>query len=542
MMFLEIAIGPDEGKQFKIDGALTIGRRSTCDIVLRGDEYVSTKHARITSHGETAQLEDLNSSNGTLHQGQPIKAPITLKKRDFFITGATQFYFKAGGNGAEHEKPGQMKTLSYHLRHQQGLRVLLNQAANFSENQRDFFIDSRHVLQALLTLNEPRWKKYLNQGGFNRVLKVLHSRLQAGLVFQESWQNHYLENQPFHGDQNTVMVSPKIESLLLKAQEMAEADYDDHPLPEHLFGAMALAEFHFLPGLLADSGFDLEAFKKKLRGTTSESARESMHKTRHFHHFPHPLVPDFELLERMTTILGRGKNPVLQGDRLSGKTSTLLLLETYLKKDMNSLAGIEDIQIFFPDLWMGFLDPAARQKKIQNLLETVKKPSVLVLIDNVHRLGALLDAETGLKQSLMAALGTAFGRVAVTVSANQHRQFWGLHENLRTGFESIALKPKDGNFVRTAVHRHLLGTTPVTGFTYTEKVIDRLIHLCSALNTNLAQPALTLTLARALNEALKLPQLERAGISKSDLHEDEKKLDQLIFFALTNLDRYAGIS
>ncbi|MBI3570683.1 MAG: FHA domain-containing protein [Gammaproteobacteria bacterium] len=46
-------------------GDMTIGRNSTCDIVLSNDKSVSNKHAVIKTVGRKSTLEDLGSTNGT---------------------------------------------------------------------------------------------------------------------------------------------------------------------------------------------------------------------------------------------------------------------------------------------------------------------------------------------------------------------------------------------------------------------------------------------------------------------------------------------
>lgn len=61
----------DVGKAFPINGTLTIGRSHTNQIVLK-DAKVSRQHAEIKRQGTEFLLIDLNSSNGTLVNGQKI--------------------------------------------------------------------------------------------------------------------------------------------------------------------------------------------------------------------------------------------------------------------------------------------------------------------------------------------------------------------------------------------------------------------------------------------------------------------------------------
>jgi pSer/pThr/pTyr-binding forkhead associated (FHA) protein len=52
-------------------GALTVGRRSTCDIVLQ-DGQISREHARIIVGDQSAAIEDLKSINGVLVNGKQV--------------------------------------------------------------------------------------------------------------------------------------------------------------------------------------------------------------------------------------------------------------------------------------------------------------------------------------------------------------------------------------------------------------------------------------------------------------------------------------
>lgn len=61
----------DIGKSFPINSQLTIGRSHTNQIVLK-DAKVSRQHAEIKKQGEEFLLIDLNSSNGTLVNGQKV--------------------------------------------------------------------------------------------------------------------------------------------------------------------------------------------------------------------------------------------------------------------------------------------------------------------------------------------------------------------------------------------------------------------------------------------------------------------------------------
>ena len=54
-------------------GDMTIGRSSSCDIVLKDDKSVSGKHAVIKTIGRKSTIEDLDSTNGTFVENERIK-------------------------------------------------------------------------------------------------------------------------------------------------------------------------------------------------------------------------------------------------------------------------------------------------------------------------------------------------------------------------------------------------------------------------------------------------------------------------------------
>ncbi|RKT74459.1 type III secretion system (T3SS) inner membrane Yop/YscD-like protein [Saccharothrix variisporea] len=71
-------------------GALTIGRGTAADLVLR-DSEVSRRHARVvtTGDGVSARLEDTGSRNGVRRNGELISGPVDLGPRDVVGLGET---------------------------------------------------------------------------------------------------------------------------------------------------------------------------------------------------------------------------------------------------------------------------------------------------------------------------------------------------------------------------------------------------------------------------------------------------------------------
>lgn len=85
---LEIVEGPSAGRQIPLGAPLVVGRGQESQVVL-DDPRVSRCHARITPHGGTAVVEDLDSSNGTFVNGNELHAPATVGPGDDILVGVT---------------------------------------------------------------------------------------------------------------------------------------------------------------------------------------------------------------------------------------------------------------------------------------------------------------------------------------------------------------------------------------------------------------------------------------------------------------------
>jgi ABC-type multidrug transport system ATPase subunit len=69
------------GKPYPVAGDVLIGRDRTAGLVL-SHPLVSRRHARLVVVGRTVTLSDLGSANGTFVNGQPLRAPVTLRPGD----------------------------------------------------------------------------------------------------------------------------------------------------------------------------------------------------------------------------------------------------------------------------------------------------------------------------------------------------------------------------------------------------------------------------------------------------------------------------
>lgn len=88
---LVITDGAKAGLEIDLpDEVLTIGRSSDSGLVIR-DDYTSTNHARLTKSPKGWELEDLDSTNGTLLDGQRVTDPTLVPLNVPVTIGTTTF-------------------------------------------------------------------------------------------------------------------------------------------------------------------------------------------------------------------------------------------------------------------------------------------------------------------------------------------------------------------------------------------------------------------------------------------------------------------
>jgi pSer/pThr/pTyr-binding forkhead associated (FHA) protein len=88
-VFLDAQKGPATGATYPVTREATIGRGTGADIVVP-DESVSRVHASVRVDGQTAVVEDLDSSNGTFVNGNQINSPCRVTPGDVVLVGATE--------------------------------------------------------------------------------------------------------------------------------------------------------------------------------------------------------------------------------------------------------------------------------------------------------------------------------------------------------------------------------------------------------------------------------------------------------------------
>lgn len=85
---LKVVRGPSElrGVAVPLTGPVVIGRSPGADIVI-GDDFVSSRHARVFQRGNEVVIEDLGSTNGTIVNGERLRVPEALRPGDSIDIG-----------------------------------------------------------------------------------------------------------------------------------------------------------------------------------------------------------------------------------------------------------------------------------------------------------------------------------------------------------------------------------------------------------------------------------------------------------------------
>jgi hypothetical protein len=79
----------DAGRVFPLAPVTSIGRAPGNSIVLE-DDYVSNEHALLMLRGRQWWVEDLNSRNGTLLNGEPLFGATIISAGDVLTIGSSQ--------------------------------------------------------------------------------------------------------------------------------------------------------------------------------------------------------------------------------------------------------------------------------------------------------------------------------------------------------------------------------------------------------------------------------------------------------------------
>ena len=109
--------GSLNGYRWSIAGELTFGRTGSCEIMIP-NQQVSRKHARIFISQDGPALEDLNSKNGTFHNGKPVASITNLEDGDIIQIALAQEFVFLGQDATVPLAPGDFESsvISYFRR------------------------------------------------------------------------------------------------------------------------------------------------------------------------------------------------------------------------------------------------------------------------------------------------------------------------------------------------------------------------------------------------------------------------------------------
>jgi len=78
------------GAVIPLNDDLTVGRKAD-NLLILGDKYVSTQHARIFRKNTDYILQDMGSTNGTFMNNKRVKDKVAIKKGDEIKIGTSIF-------------------------------------------------------------------------------------------------------------------------------------------------------------------------------------------------------------------------------------------------------------------------------------------------------------------------------------------------------------------------------------------------------------------------------------------------------------------
>lgn len=252
---LEVWLGPMEGLRYAAEARqamqlVRIGRlpfdRQTKDrnhLVLSVSAGVSGSHAEVRFAQGRIFLRDLGSSNGTFAAQQAVTTETEVKSGDIFLVSLTpvQVYLTS-----PLAAPPPFEPLP--VSHWEGTACepLITSAAECAAGRREGYVDTRHLLDAILRLDDPEVDELLAQGGVTR--RAAREDLYKKTFYRESlaWLGEILVKPAnLTGTFETAVVSPRVARFLDGARAAASSVAQ----PEE---GTRLAARSVLAGLVAD--------------------------------------------------------------------------------------------------------------------------------------------------------------------------------------------------------------------------------------------------------------------------------------------------
>jgi serine phosphatase RsbU (regulator of sigma subunit)/pSer/pThr/pTyr-binding forkhead associated (FHA) protein len=106
MPSLVFLAGPIAGRRYKLaDGEYVIGRRSDCQIFVP-DMRVSRQHARLWKTGESWEIEDLGSNNGTFVNGVKVQTATQIRHDDEILIANNRIRVETRESAPDTKPPG----------------------------------------------------------------------------------------------------------------------------------------------------------------------------------------------------------------------------------------------------------------------------------------------------------------------------------------------------------------------------------------------------------------------------------------------------
>ena len=252
---LEVWLGPMEGLRYAAEARqamqlVRIGRlpfdRQTKDrnhLVLSVSAGVSGSHAEVRFAQGRIFLRDLGSSNGTFAAQQAVTAETELKSGEIFLVSLTPVQVSLTSPLAA---PPPFEPLP--VTHWEGAAVepLLTSASECAAARREAYIDTRHLLDAILRLDDPEIDELLSRGGVTR--RTVREELYKKSFYRDSlsWIAEILVKPAnLTGTMETVVVSPRVARFLDGARTAASPGTDPAD-------GTRLAARKILAGLVAD--------------------------------------------------------------------------------------------------------------------------------------------------------------------------------------------------------------------------------------------------------------------------------------------------
>jgi two-component system cell cycle response regulator len=225
--------GPNMGRKYELQGkTIALGRDPASDIVI-GSDSVSRRHARLTTEGGRRLVTDLQSTNGTYVNDQPVLSEF-LSHGDQVKVGDTIFKYLVGSDveTAYHEEIYRMtiidgltgvfnkryfvealeKEMSRAQRYGRPLSILMFDIDHFKRvNDNYGHLAGDYVLQALARLIQTRARReeiFARYGGEEFVILLPETQLEGGLELAEQLRKRVASYTfVFEGEEIPITVS-----------------------------------------------------------------------------------------------------------------------------------------------------------------------------------------------------------------------------------------------------------------------------------------------------------------------------------------------